>query len=133
MKFWEYRFVKKKYKIYDKFEIATKQRELKIFPMCIFVFFLTGATWYYHAIYKVFTYFTSFGCYEDDIFELFLMCTSKDPNFAENMTNFAKKSLKTFNSAEFMEFVFYKSLFNNLCNAPRPQMSELCYQIASLV
>ena len=32
-------------------------------------FLLTGATWYYQAIYIVFTYFASFKGYEDDIFE----------------------------------------------------------------
>ena len=35
--------------------------------MCIL---LTGATWYYHAIYIVFTYFASFTGYKYDIFEV---------------------------------------------------------------
>ena len=34
-----------------------------------FFFLLTGATWYYQAIYIVFTSFSSFTGYEDDIFE----------------------------------------------------------------
>ena len=38
-------------------------------PCELFFFLLTGATWYYHAIYIVFTYFASFTGYEDDIFE----------------------------------------------------------------
>ena len=36
----------------------------------------------------------NYACYEDDIFEPFLICTFKDPNFAENMTNFAENLLK---------------------------------------
>ena len=45
----------------------------QIFNPCVFFFFLlTGATWYYHAIYKVLTYFASFTGYEDDIFEVIL-------------------------------------------------------------
>ena len=39
-------------------------------PNALFVFLLTGATWYYHAIYIVFTYFASFTSYEDDILEV---------------------------------------------------------------
>ena len=35
-----------------------------------FFFLLTGATWYYHTIYLVFTYFALFTYYEDDIFLL---------------------------------------------------------------
>ena len=40
-------------------------------PSVFFFFLLTGATWYYHAIYTVFTYLASFTGYEDDIFEVF--------------------------------------------------------------
>ena len=36
-----------------------------------FFFLLTGASWYYHAIYIVNTYFASFTGYEDDILKLF--------------------------------------------------------------
>ena len=38
-------------------------------PNAFFFFFLTGATWYYHGIYIVFTYFASVTGYEDDILE----------------------------------------------------------------
>ena len=38
------------------------------YPNAFSFFLLTGATWYYHAINIVFTYFASFTCYEDDIF-----------------------------------------------------------------
>ena len=43
----------------------------KIFnPNALFFFLLTGATWYYHAIYIVFTYFASFTGYKDDILKV---------------------------------------------------------------
>ena len=42
----------------------------KFNPSAFFFFLLTGATWYYHTIYLVFTYFESFTDYEDDIFEV---------------------------------------------------------------
>ena len=79
---------------YDKFEIATKQRESNTLPTCILFLLLTGARWYYHAIYIVF-------------WKLFLIFTFKDPNLAENLTNFAENLLNKFISAEFMEFVFF--------------------------
>ena len=63
---------------------------------------------FYHAIYIVFTYFASFTGFEDDFLKLFLICTFKDPNLAENL-NLGGKSFKNLNSTEFMEFVFSKS------------------------
>ena len=36
-------------------------------PNAFLFFLLTVATWYYYAIYIVFTYFASFIGYEDDI------------------------------------------------------------------
>ena len=55
---------------YDKFEIA-KNCINQIFNLNAFLFFLlTGGTGYYHTIYLVFTYFSSFTDYEDDIFEV---------------------------------------------------------------
>ena len=38
--------------------------------MCNIFLLLTGATWYYYAIYIVLTYFTSFKGFEDDIIEV---------------------------------------------------------------
>ena len=38
--------------------------------MCIIFLLLTGATWYYHAIYIVFTYIAAFTSYEDNILEV---------------------------------------------------------------
>ena len=55
-----------------------------------FFFLLPGATWYCHAIYIVFTNFASFTGYENDIYEVFLIFTFKDPNLAENLTNLAE-------------------------------------------
>ena len=56
-------------------------------PCSFFFFFFTGATWYYHAVYSVFTYFASFTGYTNDILKLFLICMFKYPNLAENLTN----------------------------------------------
>ena len=39
-------------------------------PCAFFFFLLTGATWYYQVIYKVFTYFASFTGDEANIFEV---------------------------------------------------------------
>ena len=39
-------------------------------PWAFFFFLLTGATWYYYAIYVVFTYFASYTGYENDICEV---------------------------------------------------------------
>ena len=70
LKFWKCTFDRKKRVNYDKFEIATNCVN-QIFNLNAFFFFLlTGATWYYHTIYLVFTYFASFTDYEDDIFEV---------------------------------------------------------------
>ena len=63
-------------------------------PHAFLFFLLTGATWYYHAIYIVFTYFASFTGYADDILKWFLICMFKDPNLAENLTNLAENLLK---------------------------------------
>ena len=43
--------------------------------------------------------------------KVFLICTFKDPNLAENFTNWGKIFFKL-NSAEFMEFFFSKSGFS---------------------
>ena len=45
------------------------------------------------------------------ILKLFLVCTFKDANFVEKLTNLAEKKnkKKKMNSVEFMEFVFSKS------------------------
>ena len=40
----------------------------------------------------------------------FLICTFKDPKFAEKWSNLAENQKKKFNSVEFMEFVFSKSV-----------------------
>ena len=72
---------------YHKFEIATNCVN-QIFNLNAFFFFLlTGATWYYHTIYLLFTYFASFTDYEDDIFEIIY-------NLAEKFTNLVKFFLK---------------------------------------
>ena len=41
--------------------------------------------------------------------KLFQICMFKNPNLADIFTNFAEKREKKLNSAEFMEFVFFKS------------------------
>ena len=55
---------------------------------------MKSATWYYHAIYIEFTYFTSFTGYEEYIFEVVSNLLFKDPILAENFTDLAKPLLK---------------------------------------
>ena len=64
---------------------------------------------YYHAVYTVFTYFTSFTDYEDGIFRVFSYLHAQGSKIGGKMDQFGVKSLKKFNSAKFMEFVFSKS------------------------
>ena len=79
----------------------------EIFNLNAFFFFLlTGATWYYHTIYLVFTYFALFTDYEDDIFEVISNLHVQGSKFGGKMTKFGGKSFKMLNSTEFIEFVF---------------------------
>ena len=43
--------------------------------------------------------------------KLFLICTFKDPNLAEKLTNSTENLFKKLNFTEFMEFVFSRSDF----------------------
>ena len=70
---------------------------------------MTCATWYYHTIYLVFTYFASFTDYEDDIFEGISNLHVQGPKFGGKIYKFCGKFKKKLNSTEFMEFVFSKS------------------------
>ena len=64
----------------------------QIFNLCTFFFFLmTGALWYYHAIYIVFTYFASFTGYEDDIFDFFLNLHVQGSKFGGKFYKFEGK------------------------------------------
>ena len=52
------------------------------FNPCEFFFsLLTGATWYYHAIYIVLTYFASFTSYEVNILDIFSNLRVQGPKF----------------------------------------------------
>ena len=75
-------------------------------PYAFFFFLLTGATWYYHAIYIVFTYFASFTGYEDDIFEVISNLHVQESKFGGKFDKFGGKPLKKLNPAEIMELVF---------------------------
>ena len=57
-------------------------------PYAFFFFLLTGATWYYHAIYIVFTYFGSFTGYEDAIFEVVSNLHVQGLKFGEKFEKF---------------------------------------------
>ena len=75
----------------------------QIFNPCAFFFFLlTGATWYYHAIYIVFTYFASFTGYEDDIFEVISNLHVQGSKCGEIFYKFSGKSFKKSNFVEFI-------------------------------
>ena len=78
--------------------------------MHFFFLFLTVAIWYYHAIFIVLKYYASFTGYKDDIFEVIVNLHVQESKFYWNIYKFGGKSLKKFNSAEFMEFVFSKSV-----------------------
>ena len=81
-----------------------------IFNPCAFFFFLlTGATWYYHAIYIVFTYFASFTGYEDDIFEVISNLHVQGSKYGGKLYKLGENLFFKLNSAEFMELVFFKS------------------------
>ena len=68
----------------------------KIFNTNAFFFFLlTGATWYYHAIYIVFTYFASFTGYEEDILKVISNLQVKESKFGGKIYKFGGKSLKS--------------------------------------
>ena len=79
-------------------------------PNEFFFFILTGATWCYHAIYIVFTYFASFTGYKDDILKVISNLQVQESKFGGKIYKFGGKSFKKLNSAEFMELVFSKSV-----------------------
>ena len=73
---------------YDKFDIATNCVN-QIFNLNAFFFFLfTRATWYYHTICLVITYFASFTDYKDDIFEDISNWRVQEPKFGGKINNF---------------------------------------------
>ena len=62
----------------------------QIFNLNAFFFFLlTGATWYYHAVYIVVTYFASFTGFEDNILEVISYLQVLEPKIGGNITSFA--------------------------------------------
>ena len=109
-KFWEYRLGGKRVN-YDKFKIQTKQCKSNIYPTCILFFLLTGGTWYYHAIYIVFTNLASFTGYEDDIFEVISNLHVQGSKFGENLTNLAENhGVCFFQVCQYISFLFtYRS------------------------
>ena len=72
---------------------------------------MTGITWYYHAIYIVFTYFASLTGYVDDIFQVNSNLQVQRSKIGGKMDKLGgKKHLKKkLNFVEFVEFVFSKS------------------------
>ena len=62
-----------------------------------------------HDITVLFTYFTSFTGYEDEIFEVISNLHVQGSKLGGNIDKFGGKSKNRLNSAEFMEFVFSKS------------------------
>ena len=92
-KFWECTFGGGENRVnYDKFEIATNYVN-QIFNLKAFFFFLfTGATWYYHTICLVITYFASFTDYEDDIFEVISNWHVQGSKFGGKINKYGGKS-----------------------------------------
>ena len=79
---------------YNKYEIATNCVNQIFYLNAFFFFLLTGATWYYHTIYLVFTYFTSFTDYDDDIFEVISNLQLQGSKLTEKFTNLEEKKKK---------------------------------------
>ena len=71
-----------------------------------FFFLLTGATWYYHTIYLVFTYCALYTDYQDDIFEVISNLHVHGSKFGGKINKFGGKSFRKLNLTEFMEFFF---------------------------
>ena len=82
----------------------------KMFNQNLFCFIhLTGATWWNHAIYIVFTYFASFTDYEDNIFEVISHLRVQISKFGGQIKKCGGKKKKKLNSVKFIESVFSKS------------------------
>ena len=72
---------------------SQQNRVNQIFNPCSFFFFLlTGATWYYNAIYIVLTYFASFTGYSDGIFEVISNLHVQGSKFGGKLYKFGGKS-----------------------------------------
>ena len=61
-------------------------------PLAFFFFLLASATWYYHAIYIILTYFSSFTGYEDDIYEVISNLHVQGSKFGRKFEKFGGKS-----------------------------------------
>ena len=59
---------------------------------------LTDATWYYHTIYLVFTYFALFTDYEDDMFKVIYNLNVQESKFGGKIAKFGGKYFKKLNS-----------------------------------
>ena len=62
-------------------------------PNTFVFFFLTGALWYYHAIYIVNKYFASFTGYENDMFEAISNLHVQEFKFGRNIYAFEERSV----------------------------------------
>ena len=63
-------------------------------PHAFFFLFLTGATWYYHAIYIVFKYFASFTGYKENISIILILISNlhvQGSKFGAKFYKFYKK------------------------------------------
>ena len=71
-----------------------------------FFFLLRGATWYYNAIYIIFTYSALFVGYEGDILEVISNLHIQGVKYGGKKEKFGRKSFKKLNFAEFTDFVW---------------------------
>ena len=101
--FWEYIFGRKN--AWNTTNLKMRQKSVyKIFNQRAFFFFLlTGATWYYPAIYIVLTYFAWFTGYEYDIFEVISNLHVQESKFGGK---FGKKSYKNWTPPSSWSFFF---------------------------
>ena len=83
--------------------------------MCILFLLLTGATWYHHAIYIVFTYFASFTGYEGDISEVISNLHVQGSKFGRKFDKFGGKSFLKIELCRVNKVCFFQ-----VCHPPPP-------------
>ena len=84
-------------------------KHLKLRQNSVILIFILNAFFLFLLTELEYTYFALFTDYEDDCLKVFLICMFKNPNLAEKINKFGRKSFLKLNSTKFMELVFSKS------------------------
>ena len=101
LKLWEYRFGGKNPVNYKK-KNHDKTAWIMYLTQMHFFLLLRGATWYYKAIYIIFTYFASFIGFEEDILKVISNLHVQGAKFGRKKDIFGGQYLKNLNSAEYI-------------------------------